>query len=146
VAFPEAELFGVRTVQSKHPELRFAGGLEQLPDGLVGVPVAGMTDFVDEVALIHPTSGTLIAVDLVFNVQRSDSLLTRGVMWINGGWRRFGPTRIFRSQVRDAGALRRSLDTMLEHPFDRVVLAHGDVLSDAGHDQLADAFTWLSGR
>lgn len=142
-AFPDAEVLGVDSVRPKRPDVTFAGGFERLPDGLWGVHLGGMSAFVDEHLLVHPASGTLLCADLVFNIQRTDSWITRGVMYLNGGWQKFGPTRIFRSQVRDRAALRHSLDAVLEHRFSRVVLAHGDVLETEGDARTREAFAWV---
>jgi glyoxylase-like metal-dependent hydrolase (beta-lactamase superfamily II) len=60
---------------------------------------------------------------------------------LNGMWRRFGPSRLIRLFVRDRAALEQSVRRMLEWDFDRVVVAHGDVLEEGGKRALEEA--WL---
>ena len=144
-AFPEAECFAAPGVAAKQPELKlvelgaapppaWAGTLDQLP--LAGMPR------VCEVAFFHPASRSLILTDLCFHVRRGP-WLTRALLRVNGAWDRFGMSRIGRSLVRDRAALRRSLDALLEWDFDRIVVAHGDVLEHGGRAALREAFAWL---
>jgi hypothetical protein len=64
-------------------------------------------------------------------------------MRINNGWDRFGPTRILRSTIKDPAAVRRGIEAVLAHDFDRVVVTHGQVVERGGHDGLRQGFGWL---
>jgi hypothetical protein len=44
----------------------------------------------------------------------------------------------------DRAAARRSLDELLAHPFDRIVVGHGAPLTASGPEALAAAYSWLS--
>lgn len=119
---------------------------------LVGSPFPGAVDAVEihgvpkmgETVFVHRASKTLVVTDLVFNVRAPSSWFTRTFMKLNGAYDKLGPTRLFRSMVKDQDALKASLARVLELDFDRVVLAHGDVAETEGKALLRGAFeAWL---
>jgi hypothetical protein len=98
----------------------------------------------NEVVFLHRPSRTLLCLDLCFHVRPPRNLVTQLFMRLNGAWDRFGPSRIFRyAIVKDRRALRASLDRVLAWDFDRVSVAHGDVLERGGRDALRQGFAWL---
>ncbi len=145
--FPDARVFGA-------PGLREKLGSTLIDEDLGGTPPALWANEIDqlfvrgapgmsEVVFLHRASRTLLCVDLCFNVQRSPSLLTRAFMRLNGAYARFGPSRLFRyTIVKDARALRSSIDQILGWDFDRVTVAHGDVLEVDGREAFRTAFRW----
>lgn len=147
-AFPEARVFAVPGLREKLPALRIDEVLGGKPPSLwqdelaqlfvEGAPALG------EVVFLHRASRTLLCLDLCFNVRRSPSLFTRLFMRANGAWDHFGPSRIFRyAMLKDARRLRASVDRILDWDFDRVTVAHGDVLERGGRKALREAFAWL---
>ncbi|MCP4906974.1 MAG: hypothetical protein GY910_18525, partial [bacterium] len=76
--------------------------------------------------------------DLAFNIRESDSLIARMFLRANGVLGRFGPSRMFRSFIRDRAAARESLDRILAWDFDRVVMSHGVILQSRGRRVLRD--------
>ncbi len=144
--FPGAALFGVPALATKQPGLAFEplgekppalwrGELEQLR--IEGVPR------MSELVFFHPATRTLLVTDLVFNLQHADGWLSRAVLRLNRAYRRFGPSRLFRTLVRDRRALRASLDRVLDWDFDRLILTHGDPLESDARARLRGAFSWL---
>jgi len=96
-----------------------------------------------EVVLLHRASRTLILTDLAFNIQQSDSWFTRFFMRLNGAYGHFGPSRIFRTLVKDRAALRSSLNRMQEWDFDRIIVTHGDVLETGGKSAMQTQYAWV---
>ena len=96
-----------------------------------------------EVVLLHRASRTLILTDLAFNIRQSDSWFTRLFMRINGAYGHFGPSRIFRTLVKDRAALRSSLNRMQEWDFDRIIVTHGDVLETGGKSAMQTQYAWV---
>jgi hypothetical protein len=147
-AFPGARVFAAAGLRGKRADLRideelgdeapalWAGELEQL---LVrGAPS------LCEVVFLHRPSRTLLCLDLCFHVRPPRNAITRLFMRLNGAWDRFGPSRIFRYAIaKDRAALRGSVDRILAWDFDRVSVAHGDVLEGGGRDALRQGFAWL---
>jgi hypothetical protein len=124
---------------------RIDGSLdEDWPEGARGelavVPLHGTR--IGEVAFVHGPSRTLVLTDAVFNYQGGDlPWLARTFMRANRAYDRFGPSRIFESFfVTDRGALAASIEALLEHDFDRVIMSHGRILDTGGKDALRAAF------
>ena len=67
------------------------------------------------------------------------------VFHLMGAAGRFGPHRFVRWMIRDQQATRASLGSILRWDFDRVILAHGDVVETGGRQKLRDAFGFILG-
>jgi hypothetical protein len=146
-AFPDAAVYAAPGVEAKRPELSF--------DGLLtGDPEPAWADTVDQVLLegipatneavfFHKPSATLIASDLAFNIGPSSPPLTRFAFRMSGTYGRLRPTFLERLLVRDRAAFRRSLARILRWPFERVVVAHGDVVEENGRDELVRGYAWI---
>jgi hypothetical protein len=100
---------------------------------------------VNEVVFFHRPSATLIASDLAFNIRSSSPPLTRLFFRLGGTFGRLSPSLLERLLVRDRTAFRRSLERILEWPFERVVVAHGDVSEKGGREELVRGYSWLLG-
>jgi hypothetical protein len=147
-AFPAARLYGPPGLSAKLRGVRLHEELAEKPpaawqrdlDQVVvrGVPRMG------EVVFLHRASRTLVLTDLAFNFRHGGSALTRTLMRLNDAWGHFGPSRLMRRVItRDRAALRASVDRILSWDFDRIVVAHGEVVPDGGHALLERAFLWL---
>jgi len=69
--------------------------------------------------------------------------LADGGLWVHSG---IPLTPALRAQVdtcRDRRAARRSVDRLLEHDFERVVIAHGDIIARDGRDAVRSTFEFL---
>jgi hypothetical protein len=94
---------------------------------LVFGPVRGWS----EVVLFHRPSRTLVLTDLAFNLKRFASFFERIAWRLTGVPASFGPSRTARlTFFRDAGLAGPHLRRMLEWNFERIVVAHGDVVAD----------------
>jgi len=127
---------------------RIDGSLdEDWPESLRGevtiVPLRGTRT--GEVACIHGPSRTLVLTDACFHYRGDDlPTMARLFMRANGVYGRFGPSRIFKSfAVANRDALKASIEELLEHDFDRVIVAHGRTLPAGGHEAIREAFAWL---
>ena len=147
-AFPQARVFGAPGLREKLGALRIDEELGEKPPPLWASEIDQLrvsgTPALGEVVFLHRPSRTLLCLDLCFNIRRSASLFTRTAMRANGAWGRFGPSRAFRYLiVKDAVALRASVDRILEWDFERVTVAHGDILDGGGREALRASFAWL---
>jgi hypothetical protein len=142
--YPDASLLAAPGLPEKRRDLTFERTIEDDPPaewkGEIETHYVRGHSLLNEVALWHRASGTLILTDLCFNVQESSTLL-RIVLRMNGIWRRFAPSRLIRLFTRDRAALEQSVRRVLEWDFDRVVVAHGEVLEEGGKRALGEA--WL---
>ncbi|AKU92089.1 DUF4336 domain-containing protein [Vulgatibacter incomptus] len=140
--FPRARVFlapGLREKVQNLPageELRdeapepWTGAIEQLV-------VAGSK--ANEVVFFHAATRTLVLTDLAFNVRRGGAW-TRLGMKLNGGFGRFGPTRVLRSTIHDRAAFAASMERIASWDFDRVIVTHGDVVETGGRELFRQAF------
>ena len=96
---------------------------------------------VSEVVLLHRATRTLIVTDLAFNMQSAPRRIDRWYWQMSGVWQRFGPTKLVHHVLlRDADLVRAFLARVLAWDFDRIVVAHGDVVERDGHAVFAAAF------
>jgi hypothetical protein len=146
-AFPGAALCGAPGLAEKRRDLQFQHVLSEAPPAgwpgeVLLQPVEGMP-LMNEVALLHQPSRTLVLTDLVFNVEPAARNRARVFHWLVGATGRFGPHRIIRLGIRDRAAARRSIDRILAWDFDRVVMSHGEVVPKGGRALLEEAFAFL---
>ena len=127
---------------------RIDGSLDDdWPEALQGevtmIPLRGTR--IGEVALVHHPSRTLVLTDACFHYRDGDlPFLSRLFMRANGAYGKFGPSRMFKSlAVVDREALKRSIERLLEHDFERLIVSHGRTLDTGGRTALRDAFDWL---
>jgi hypothetical protein len=148
-AYPNAKLYGVMGLPEKRKDLKFDGMLADEPrvewrGDIEQRRIRGMP-MVNEVAFFHPSSRTLILTDLVFNVSKDRPWGIPIMSRLLGVGGRFGPSRLGRWLIRDQQATRESLGLLLRWDFDRLILAHGDVVESGGRQKLRDAFGFILG-
>ncbi len=147
-ACPAARTWVAPGLTAKRPDLRIAGVLCDQPEPawaevleqllVQGFPLA------NEVVFFHRATATLVATNLAFNFGADSPALTRLAVWLGRG----GPLRttvLERLAVRDRAAHRASLECILAWPFERVVVAHGDICEHGGREALARGYAWLLG-
>jgi hypothetical protein len=148
-AYPNARLYAAPGLPEKRKDLKFDGLLADEPriewrGDLEQQRIRGMP-MLNEVAFFHPSSRTLILTDLVFNVPKGRAWGIPLVFHLMGAGGRFGPHRFVRWMIRDQQAVRESLGFIMRWDFDRVIMAHGDVLESGGRQKLRDAFGFILG-
>ncbi|MFW2387915.1 MAG: DUF4336 domain-containing protein [Polyangiales bacterium] len=99
----------------------------------------------NETVFFQPSSRTLIVSDVIENFETSPHWPTRMYLKLGGIHGKPGLSRPLRMVFRDKPAARRAIDQMLDWDFDRIVLAHGDIIERDGREHLRDAYTWLEG-
>lgn len=135
-AFPQAQTFICPGIEQKLPELEFDGFLGDKPalawsGDFEQVLVRG-NRFIREVAFFHKPSRTLLLVDLVENIGDS----TEGVGWgmkfwwkiVFRMWNKAKPAPEYQLGWNNKNAARLSLERILEWEFERVIIAHGDLI------------------
>jgi hypothetical protein len=146
--FPGAVLCGAPGLAHKRRDLEFHHVLTNPPPSgwpnEVTLRLVEGAPLMNEVALLHQPSRTLVLTDLVFNVRDGPGNRARLFHWAVGATGRFGPHRLIRLGIRDRAAARRSIDRILEWEFDRIVMSHGEVVEADGRALLEQAFSFLS--
>src|SRR4051812_23588788 len=146
-AFPSARVHAPAGLAEKRRDLRIDRAHGAAPEpafsGLVEeLPVAGFR--LRETALLYRPAGALVVADLVHNVGRPTHPWSAVYTRMMGFHDRVALSRVIRwIGFDDRRAARRSIDDILAHPFDRLVVGHGTPLASGGHEAFATAYAWL---
>lgn len=131
--FPEATLYGAPGLEKKLDEFTPLPADGFVADGLRSFLIAGAPRMNEHVFLYRRT---LVVSDLVMNIQRDFSVLMSLFMRLNGVHGRFAHSRMWKIMGADRAAMARSLATIVDWEFDRIVPAHGDVKDDNARAEL----------
>ena len=71
------------------------------------------------------------------------ALPTRVLMTLIRSYGHFGPSTLDPLLIRHRPSARASLERILAWDFDRVIVAHGDVLEHGGREALRRGYSWL---
>ncbi|HET6415600.1 MAG TPA: DUF4336 domain-containing protein [Polyangiales bacterium] len=147
-AYPGALLHGARGLAKRRKDLvidrELAG--ETFPDWREQLDTALLEGtMLNEMVFLHRPSRSLIVADLIENFETSPHWPTRAYLKLGGIHGKPGLSRPLRMIFRDKKRARRALDRILSWDFDRIVLAHGDILESGGNETLREAYTWLKG-
>lgn len=94
----------------------------------------------EEHAVFHAPSRTLIVADLIFNFGADASWWARLLLLlVLDGSRSPGISRSFKFTLKDRPAFERSLRTVMAWDFDRVIVGHGNVIERDGKRLLGEA-------
>ena len=142
------EAWAAPGLPEKRPDVRFHGVIDggQRPFGadVWALPLWCMP-MTAEVVILHRPSRTLIVSDLVFNFPPTAPWRTRAVMRCLCGYPGCRTTLVERWGMRREVA-RRELERLATWDFDRLIMAHGEVIETGGKSALAGAFRWLGER
>jgi len=150
VVYLDARVYAAPGLRARRPDLpideelgdaapaAWAGQIEQTL--FRGMPLT------NEVVFLHRASRTLVFTDLVTNIRSAASFDTRLLFLLNGTYGRFASGFIERLITRDHTAARTSLERILAWDFDRVIVAHGEILERGGPPAVRAAFDWLVAR
>jgi hypothetical protein len=139
-----AEGWAVRGLHTKRRDLAFAGAVGDTnpwPDSFA-THCLTCIPFTDEAVFLHRPSRTLVVSDLLFNLGPDTPALTKAAMWAGGAYPGVCCSTLERVMMHRAAA-RADLERILAWDFDRVVLAHGEIVEQDGRDALRAAYSWL---
>jgi hypothetical protein len=140
-AYPGARVFASPGLPERRTDLEFHGVLGDEPEPAwardLDQAVTQGNSFFSEVVFLHRKSGTLIVADLVENLV-PESLSSVGwmlarLMRIHG---RPMASPEFRAYTNDPEAARRVFTRIQSWEFDRIVLAHGELIREGGREVL----------
>jgi hypothetical protein len=117
--------------------------VEVIGDDLVFRRIDGVPYITDHVFL-HRPSGSLVVTDLVFNLHRCSSWGMRMYLRCMGAWKTTAQSAIWRLLTKDKSAAAESARAVLGWDFDRIIVAHGDVVTEDAHATLAAALTKMT--
>ena len=138
--FPDAKLWGAPGLERKRKDLQFDAVItDQEPvwgETILYEFIGGMPR-INEVVFFHKPSRTLICSDFVFNIKEEKSLFMKLLWKLSGTYKKFGQSREWRWMISNAFDNVDSVNRVLKWEFDRVVMAHGEII-DCNNAQLFD--------
>lgn len=146
-AYPTAGVHAPAELATKRPRLRIDRFHDRSAEhdfgGVIAeVPIRGFR--MRETALVHRPGRTAVVTDLVHNIGRPQHGWTKFYSRVMGFYDRVAISRVLRwSSFDDKGAARSSVDALLGHDFEGLVVGHGAPLSGGGREALAAATAWL---
>lgn len=136
------DLWGPPGLVEKKPELAGSKvfGVDAWPYGdiLPFVAIDGAPRR-NEVVFFHPPTRTIYTADLVFALHEPRGFLAPLAFRAMGIHNRFGIAKMWKHWVKDQAAFRRSIERILAWDFDRIAMAHGDIVETGGKAQLVSA-------
>jgi hypothetical protein len=141
-AFPRMKAFCNPGLVAKRSDIKFEGTLDSgIPFDWSGevayVRIDGISSY-DEIVFFHHSSRTLIISDIVFNYTPAQTAADPGAA------PGLGPHDRIRAAITDENALRESIKMVLRWPFDRVILAHGELVETSGYQRFQEGFRFLN--
>ena len=145
-AYPKALLHGPKKLHKKRSDLHFDAVLSDTPHAdwqqdLLPITIAG--SLLNETVLFHVPSKTLITSDLVENFKTHPHWLTRSYLKLNGMLGNITWPPVMRVVYLNRKAARASVERILALPFERVVIAHGDIISENAREALREGLKWV---
>lgn len=150
-AFPLAETFICPGIEKKLPELKFDWILGNRPDprwveDFDQVLVRG-NKYMWEIAFFHKQTKTLILVDLIENFTDK----TKAVSWslklwwkvVFHMWDKPKPAPEYQLGWKNKNAARNSLKDILQWDFDKIIMAHGDLIEENAKEKALKAWQKL---
>ncbi len=141
------EAWAAPGLADKRPDLRFAATVEPdsrpFGDELRLLPLSCFS-MSNEVVVFHRPSRTLIVTDLLFNIPATAPWATRAAMRCLCGYPGCRTTLLERVGMR-RDAARRELGAIAGWDFDRIIMAHGEIVETGGNAAFRRAFAWLLG-
>jgi hypothetical protein len=147
-AFPSARVHAPSSLARARPDLRIDRAHDREPEPAF----AGIIDEqhfggfrLHETALVYRPARALVVADLVHNVGRPEDGWTKFYTRMMGFYDRVALSRFIRwTGFSDRGATRASIDAVLAHPFERLLVGHGEPVSSDAHASFAAAYMWLT--
>lgn len=148
-AYPEAQLYGTPTLVRSRKDL----DLSEVMDESFTVPAAwqgclqglyiGGSQF-EETVFLHRTSKTLITADLIEYFTEHEQWFTRMYLKLAGTYQNPSFPKIVKALYKDRPLAKLAFETMLGWDFDRMIIAHGNVLiEDDPRAALRRTYSWL---
>ncbi|API86968.1 DUF4336 domain-containing protein [Francisella uliginis] len=132
-AFPNAKTYICKGIEKKQPNLKYDGILteETLLSEFKQQPILG-SKIMNEVVLLHKETKTLIVVDIIENIGNKTQNIGFGIkIWwlIFRMWNKAKPAPEYQLGWKDKKLAAQSLQNILEWDFDKIILAHGNLIT-----------------
>lgn len=140
--FPGARIWGLPGMEKKDPMVKWENiiGRDRWPyaEEVAELPVNGVPQM-DEVAFLVKSEKLLIVTDLCFNLQNPKGWGAPVMLRLLGTHKRFAVSRLINRFMEDRAAFESSVKRILEWDFDKIAMAHGDLIEKDGKALLRQA-------
>lgn len=148
--WPSARVLGAPGLEKKVQGIAFDplprdGVVDGLGDDLVVRRIEGVPYITEHVFLDRRTR-SLVVTDLVFNLHACPSFGMRLYLRCMGAWQRTAQSLIWRILTKDKAAAAESATAVLAWDFERVVVAHGDVVTENAHATMEGALARMASQ
>lgn len=147
VAYPYARIYASPGLATKRPDLPFHATLQDRSEPEWGRYLDQMifrgNAFMEEVIFLHLQSRTLILADLLESAHPDSPPLMRLFGRLFNIYEKPGPPLDMKLLFRDRAAARASLERVLTWDFDRIILAHGQLIETDGKRVLREAYSFI---
>jgi hypothetical protein len=152
--YPQAELIAPSGIEAKQPNIviskTFAEDKIDFNGELEYIPFQGFQAFippkivtVNEIVFFHPKSQTLILTDSAFNFDRNFPFTTQLAARILGCYQSLQPSLLEKIAIKDKQAISATISKILAWDFQRVIMAHGNIVAKNAKEQLAAGYEWF---
>jgi hypothetical protein len=98
---------------------------------------------INEVVFLHKSSQTLILTDTAYNIGSTSPFLTKAVTMLLGSYNKLGPTLAEKLASKDKALLLSSYRKIIKWPFEKVIMAHGEIVENNGKAKFIKGYNWL---
>lgn len=145
-AFPRARLWHAPGMMEKIPEVPW-----QRPLDLKTWPFRRELELhmiegaprVNECVFYHRATKTLYVTDLCFNIEHPKGFLTPVTFRMMGTYKKFAVSNMWNRFVEDKEAFKKSMNYILSWDFERIVMAHGEIVEHEAKTRLRTSLASL---
>ena len=152
--YPQAKIIAPMGIEIKQPNLEIALTFERdlidFNGELEYIPFTGFQAFippkiakVNEIVFFHPDSKTLIITDSAFNFDRNFPTITQLAARVIGCYQLLKPSLLEKVAIQDKEIVSKTIDKILAWDFQRVIMAHGNIVSENAKEKLTAGYQWL---
>ena len=146
-AFKKVKMYASPGLREKRKDILFQNVLKNSPEQewredidqvlFMGSPA------VQEAIFFHKPSRTLIVGDLCFNIDEHHPFLFKSLGKLLGLYKHLSAGPMIRYTVQDKNPAKLSMQKIMSWNFERIILAHGDIIENNAKEVLKKAYTWL---
>lgn len=141
--FPNAKLWKVEGLERKRSDVSWTGtlGVDRWPHNEIKVFKIEGAEKLNEHVFLHEPSKTLVVTDLMFNIRNPKGLGAKIILTLGGAYDRMAVSRLWKIAVKNKAKFIASLQRLFEHDFDRIAVAHGEIIERNGKQLLKEALS-----
>jgi len=148
--FPKAKVYAPPGLEKKlkgaleFEPLPATGHVKEIGEGLRFALVEGSPKMNEHVVL-HEASRSLAVGDLLFNIHHTNSFGMRlFLMFLSRAWKKPAQSSFWKALTKDRAACARSVEQLLTWDYERVVVAHGDVIENDARAISRSCLAWMT--